>query len=105
MSSSDRQDEQLHRAKLTAGWVSVAFLLGLLWVAVDRGPNQAYIALVAFTVVTLVIGLVIGMRRHARRKRVDRAWQPRRPVLGSPMRASESADSRSEEARPHDRGI
>lgn len=113
MSSPDRQDEPLYGAKVTAGWLSVAFLLGLLWVAVDRGPNQAYIPLVAFTVLALVIGLVIGMRRHARRQRVERAWQPKRPVLGSLMTAvgllgwivQRVRKNRSEEARPHDRGV
>ncbi|MCX2948864.1 hypothetical protein [Lentzea sp. NEAU-D7] len=73
MSSPDQQDEPLYGAKVTAGWLSVAFLLGLLWVSVERGPNQAYIALVACTVVALVVGLVAGMRRHARRRRFERS--------------------------------
>jgi hypothetical protein len=68
VSAPNGQGESLHRAKVTAGWLSVAFLLGLLWVAVDRGPNQAYIVLVALTVVMLVTGLVVGMRRHSRRR-------------------------------------
>lgn len=68
VSAPNGQGESLHRAKVTAGWLSVAFLLGLLWVAVDRGPNQAYIALVALTVVMLVIVLVTGLRRHSRRR-------------------------------------
>lgn len=113
MSAPNRQDESLYGAKVTAGWLSVAFLLGLLWVAVDRGPNQAYIPLVAFTVIALVIALVTGMRRHARRLRVERAWRPRKPVLGSLMTAvgllgwivQRVRRNRSEEAGPHDRGV
>ncbi|MDX8056627.1 hypothetical protein SK571_45285 [Lentzea sp. BCCO 10_0798] len=68
MSAQNGRGESLHRAKVTAGWLSVAFLLGLLCVAVDRGPNQAYIALVALTIVMLVTALVTGLRRHSRRR-------------------------------------
>ncbi|MCG8922550.1 hypothetical protein [Lentzea sp. CC55] len=53
---------------MTAGLTSVAFLLGLLWVAVDRGPNDAYIALVAVTTAGLVTGIVVGTRRRSRRR-------------------------------------
>ena len=68
MSTPNGESESLHRAKVTAGWTSVAFLLGLLRVAVDRGPNDAYIALVAITTACLVIGIMVGTRRRSRRR-------------------------------------
>lgn len=64
--SQRRQNEALYPVKVTAGWISVALLCGMLWIAIDRGPNQAYIALVAVVTAAVVIGLVVYMRRHSR---------------------------------------
>lgn len=62
-------ERTLYPVKVAAGWISVVLLCGMLGVAIDRGPNQAYIALVAAVTVAVVIGLVVLMRRHARRTR------------------------------------
>lgn len=71
--SQRRQNEALYPAKVAAGWISVALLCGMLWTAIDRGPNQAYIALVAVVTAAVVIGLVVYMRRHSRSRNHDSA--------------------------------
>lgn len=67
--SDRRQNEALYPAKVTAGWISVALLCGMLWTALDRGPNQAYIALLAVVIAVIAAGLVTYMRRHSRAKK------------------------------------
>ncbi|MFC3897093.1 hypothetical protein ACFOWZ_36930 [Lentzea rhizosphaerae] len=67
--SQRRQNEALYPAKVTAGWISVALLCGMLWTAIERGPNQAYIALVAAVTAVVVVGLLVYMRRHSRDRR------------------------------------
>lgn len=57
----------LVKAKVIAAVVSLAFLVGLLNLAINRGPNDAYIALVALTIAGLVLALVVALYRRRSR--------------------------------------
>lgn len=53
-------------AKVIAALVVLAFLVGLLFQAINRGPNDAYIALVALTIGGLVLALLGAWYRRKR---------------------------------------
>lgn len=57
----------LVKAKVIAAVVSLAFLVGLLFLSINRGPNDAYIALVALTIAGLVLALVVALYRRRSR--------------------------------------
>ncbi|SER76302.1 PEP-CTERM protein-sorting domain-containing protein [Lentzea xinjiangensis] len=59
----------LVKAKVIAALVVLAFLVGLLFVAINRGPNDAYIALVALTIAGLVLALLVAWYRRKRQRR------------------------------------
>ncbi|SEQ86839.1 hypothetical protein SAMN05216188_10613 [Lentzea xinjiangensis] len=59
----------LDRVKLIAASVVLAFLVGLLFVAINRGPNDAYIALVALAIGGLVLTLLFARSTLPRRYR------------------------------------
>lgn len=54
----------LVKAKLIAALVSLAFLVGFLFLVINRGPNDAYIALVALTIAGLTVALVSAVVRR-----------------------------------------
>lgn len=68
MRTSSEQDKALRPAKLIAGWASVALLLGLLYIAVERGPNQVYVVAVAVLTTLLAAMLTVATLRSLRRR-------------------------------------
>jgi hypothetical protein len=68
MRTSREQDKTLRRAKVIAGWTSVVFMLGLLYIAVDRGPNEVYVVVVAVATALLAAVLTAATLRSRRRR-------------------------------------
>ncbi|PSL57378.1 hypothetical protein B0I31_102356 [Saccharothrix carnea] len=68
MRTSSEQDKALRPAKLIAGWTSVVLLLGLLYIAADRGPDQVYVAVVAVLTTLLAVVLTVATLRSLRRR-------------------------------------
>lgn len=68
MRTSSEQNRALRPAKLIAGWTSVVFLLGLLYIAVDRGPDEVYVFVVAVLTALLAAVLTAATLRALRRR-------------------------------------
>ena len=62
-------DERLFPAKVAAAFISLAVLIGLFFLTLERGPNDAYTVLVGVITLGLAIAITVRLvRRHRHRR-------------------------------------
>jgi membrane protein YdbS with pleckstrin-like domain len=64
MSNRTPQQWNLAKAKVIGTIVVLAFLVGLLFTAINRGPNDAYVVLVALAIAGVVLTVVVSLSRR-----------------------------------------
>lgn len=70
MPMSRTPDERLFPAKVMAAFTSLAIMVALFFLTLERGPNDAYTVLVGVVTMGLAIGITVSLVRRRRRRRL-----------------------------------